>query len=255
MDPQQNAAPQPNAENSQAQQPAAQNFDGFGGPNIAYENYNDNAVQQQQQQQEVTAVPMNVVDVVNANGVVSGRKVVDSAWQRAAICLMVLTVGLVVGLVVCLMMVVNKDAEISKYKREQQLLQSDINSIYGKLGVSDLAAAISQIEDTKVLNGGDLSEIDALLTGKYNANYRLDLADTNINFVVRNGVYKVVSLGIHRESGTRRAVLYEKIADGKWKLGGFDATKADPCADSTEEEKAAIKNVIPCEAEEKDKEE
>ena len=84
------------------------------------------------------------------------------------------------------------------------------------------------------------------MTGKFGASYKLDLADANINFVIRNGVYKIVSLGIYRESGTQRVVLYEKIADGKWKLGGFDATKADACMDSTEEEKAAIDGIIPC---------
>jgi len=60
---------------------------------------------------------------------------------------------------------------------------------------------------------------------------------------------EIISLGIYRESGTKRAVLYEKIADGKWKLGGFDASKDDPCADSTDEEKEAIKSVIPCSVE------
>ena len=64
-------------------------------------------------------------------------------------------------------------------------------------------------------------------------------------------MYKIVSLGVYRESGTQRVVLYEKIADGKWKLGGFDATKADACTDSTEEEKAAIDGIIPCEKDEK----
>ena len=98
------------------------------------------------------------------------------------------------------------------------------------------------------MNGGDLNEINGLLIGKYGS-FKLDLADSNINFIRKNGVYKIVSLGIYRESGTKRAVLYEKIADGKWKLGGFDASKADPCADSTDEEKEAIKSVIPCSAE------
>ena len=247
MDPQQNNNQQANAN------PQPQNFDGFGGPNIAYENYDDNMVKQQAQaaQQDPGAVPMNVVDVVNANGVVSGRKVVDYLWQRVAVCMMVIAAGLLIGLVVSLVIVVTKNSEVASLNREKTSLNSELNSIYSKLGVSSLADAITQIDKIEVMDGGDLSEVNDLLTGKFGASYKLDLADANINFVVRNGVYKIVSLGVYRESGTQRVVLYEKIADGKWKLGGFDATKADACTDSTEEEKAAIDGIIPCEKDEK----
>ncbi|MBP5656645.1 hypothetical protein J6X15_03625 [Candidatus Saccharibacteria bacterium] len=254
MNPQQNDTQQGNMENPQAQEQNAQNFDGFGGPNIAYENYDNNAIQQQQQEQQqaASAVPMNVVDVVNANGVVSGRKVVDYTWQRGAILLGVLAGGLLLGLIVSLVIVVNLDKDIAKTKRELDTTKSELNSLYTKLGVENLTEAVTRMDSTEILNGGDLAEIDSLLTGKYNANYKLDLADANINFVTRNSIYKVVSLGIHRESGTRRAVLYEKIADGKWKLGGFDASKEDACADSTDEEKEAIKDVIPCKTDDKE---
>ena len=247
MDPQQNNNQQANAN------PQPQNFDGFGGPNIAYENYDDNMVKQQAQaaQQDPGAVPMNVVDVVNANGVVSGRKVVDYLWQRVAVCMMVIAAGLLIGLVVSLVIVVTKNSEVASLNREKTSLNSELNSIYSKLGVSSLADAITQIDKIEVMDGGDLSEVNDLLTGKFGASYKLDLADANINFVIRNGVYKIVSLGVYRESGTQRVVLYEKIADGKWKLGGFDATKADACTDSTEEEKAAIDGIIPCEKDEK----
>ena len=254
MNPQQNNTQQGNMENSQAQGQNMQNFDGFGGPNIAYENYDDNAIQQQQQaqQQAASAVPMNVVDVVNANGVVSGRKVVDYTWQRGAILLGVLAGALLLCLIVALVIVVNLDKEIAKTRREFETTQNELNSIYAKLGVDNLAEAVTRMDSTEILNGGDLDEINTLLTGKFNANYKLDLADSNINFITRNSVYKVVSLGIHRESGTQRAVLYEKISDGKWKLGGFDASKDDACTDSTDEEKEAIKGVIPCKEEDKE---
>ena len=246
MNPQQNDQQQGNQQANI--NPQAQNFDGFGGPNIAYANYDDNMVQQQAQaaQQDPGAVPMNVVDVVNANGVVSGRKVVDYLWQRVAICMIVIACGLLIGLVVSLMIVVTKNSEVASLNREKTGLNSELQSIYGKLGVGNLADAVTQIDKTETMDGGDLSEVNDLLTGKFGASYKLDLADANINFVIRNGVYKIVSLGIYRESGTQRVVLYEKIADGKWKLGGFDATKADACMDSTEEEKVAIDGIIPC---------
>ena len=224
----------------QQQDSNVQNFDGFGGANIAYENYNDQIVQQQQ---APSAVPINVV---NANGVVSGKKVVDYVWQRVAVCMLVLVIGLLAGLCVVLFLTISKSADVAKLEVEKKTIESELVSIYDHLGVSDLSGAIKRIEAKETMNGGDLAEVNTLLTNKYGANFKLDLADSNINFVVRNGVYKIVSLGIYRESGTQRAVLYEKISDGKWKLGGFDASKADPCIDSTSEEKEALDGVIPC---------
>ncbi len=202
----------------------------------------------QVQQQATGVASVNMADAVSVNNATSGRKTVDYIWQRGAVLLGVLVAGLLVCLIVALIIVVNNDKEIAKTKRELESAQNELNSIYSKVGVNDLTGVISRISSTEILNGGDLDEINTLLMGKFNANYKLDLADSNINFIIRNGVYKVVSLGVHRESGTKRAVLYEKIADGKWKLGGFDASKKDSCEDSTEEEKEAIKGVIPCEA-------
>ena len=251
MNPQDNtqANAQANTNNPQQppQDPSTQNFDGFGGANIAYENYNDQIVQQQQQQmqqqQDPGAIPINVV---NANGVVSGKKVVDYVWQRIAVCMLVLAAGLFIGLCVVLFVAISKSTAMAKLEIEKKAAESELTSIYSHLGVNDLVGAVQRIEAKETMNGGDLAEVNTLLTNKYGANYKLDLADSKSNFVVRNGVYKVVSLGIYRESGTQRAVLYEKIADGKWKMGGFDASKDDACADSTAEEKNALDGVIPC---------
>ncbi len=249
MNPQDNT--QTNTNPQQAQEPNMQQpVDGFGGAAVSYANYNDQIVQQQAAQQNAPGVPINVVNA-NAEGVVSGEKVVPYAWERVAICLGVLAAGLLIGLIISLMIVVNKSADYAKLENEKKVVESEISSVYGKMGVRDLAGAITRIEATETMNGGDLAEVNTLLTKKFGANYKLDLADSNINFIVRNGVYKVVSLGVYRESGTQRAVLYEKIADGQWKMGGFDASKGDPCTDSTEEEKLAIENVIPCSTDKK----
>ena len=104
MNPQENM--QANAGTQPQQDLNAQNSDGFGGSTIGYANYNDQIVQQQAQLQDPGAVPMNVVDIVNANGVVSGKKVVDYIWQRIAVCMIVLAAGLLIGLVAVLMIAI-----------------------------------------------------------------------------------------------------------------------------------------------------
>lgn len=252
MDPQNNNMPQDAP--MQSMQPMGDgdpNNDGFGGPSIGYENYSNEAIQnnQQTQQQEAAPIPINVINAVNANGIVSGRKVVDYTWQRGAICLTVLAAGLLIGLIVVIAMMMGKTTEIVKLEKDKEAINSNYQGILTTLGVSTKEEAIKQITDPQILDGGDLDEINTLLAYKYGANYKLDLADHNINFVRRNGLYKIVSLGVQRSSGSRRVVLYEKIADGKWILGSFDSTKDDPCADADDAEKEAIKNIITCQVE------
>lgn len=263
MDPQNNNMPQetpqgaPQGAPMQDGQPMGDGFpngDGFGGPNIAYENFSNEAIQENQQemQQEAAPIPINVINAVNANGIVSGRKVVDYTWQRGAICLLVLSAGLLIGLIVAIVMMMNVTNDNVKLQKDKEALNSNYQGILTALGVGSKEDAIKQITDPQILDGGDLDEINALLAEKYGANYKLDLADHNINFVRRNGFYKIASFGIQRSSGSRRVILYEKIADGKWILGSFDSTKDEPCADADEAEKEAIKNIITCEVEEQE---
>ena len=228
------------------------NIDGFGGPNIVYENYSTEAMQENQQaQQQDASIPINVINAVNANGIVSGRKVVDYIWQRGAICLAVLALGLLIGLIVVIMMMMGKTTENVTLKKEKEAINSNLQGILTVLNVSSKEEAIQVITEPEILDGGDLEEVSKLLTDKYGADLQLDLADHNINFVRRNGFYRIVSLGVQQESGTQRVILYEKVADGKWKLSGFDSTKDEPCEDTSEEDKVALKNIVVCEDEEK----
>ena len=261
MDPQNNTMPQETPQSApqdmpmQNGQPMGEempNGDGFGGPNIAYENFSNEAIQENQQaiQQEAAPIPINVINAVNANGIVSGRKVVDYTWQRGAICLMVLSLGLLIGLIVVIAMMMSCQNEIVKLQKDKDSINSNYQGLLTTLGVGTKEEAVVQMTDPQIVDGGDLDEINSLLAEKYGANYKLDLADHNINFIRRNGFYKVASFGIQRSSGSRRVILYERIADGKWILGSFDSTKDDPCADADDAEKEAIKNIIVCEAEE-----
>ena len=227
-------------------------IDGFGGPNIVYENYSNEVIQenQQAQQEAGSSIPINVINAVNANGIVSGRKVVDYTWQRGAICLAVLALGLLIGLIVVIVMMMGKTTEIVSLKKDRDSANNNLQGILTVLNVGSKEEAMAQITDPEILDGGDLEEVAKLLTDKYGVEFALDLADHNINFVRRNGFYRIVSLGVQQESGTRRVLLYEKVADGKWVLSGFDSTKDAPCEDATEEDKEALKNIVVCEVKE-----
>jgi hypothetical protein len=97
-----------------------------------------------------------------------------------------------------------------------------------------------------------MNEVNNLLVEKFGSDYVLDIADQNVNFVRKSGAYKLVSLGVRRDSGSVRVIMYERIADGNWIMSSFDSTnKEDPCKDSPKEEKAALSGLDVCDTGEK----
>ncbi|MCQ2568992.1 MAG: hypothetical protein MJ155_01755 [Candidatus Saccharibacteria bacterium] len=211
-------------------QPSGQNFDGFGGPNISYENY---AAPQPQQQQQVPLQP--------------ALKMVDYLWQRIVYCALAFSTVLLIGLIVAVILVGTANGSTAVAESERDKAQHDVRGLYEILGVDSQEDAVKVLTDEEeYLNGGDLMKIDNLLNGKYPA-YDIDYASSNINFVRMGNVYKVVSVGIMTNTGTKRVVLYGRIANGEWKLGGFDSdNKVDPCANSSDEEKEAIAGIFTC---------
>ncbi len=217
-----------------------QNFDGFGGPNISYESFSEPAPQPQ-------PTPQQQINVVNANGVISGRRMVDYMWQRLAYCGLVFSVIFLIGLIVAVIFVGMMNTDRATMEAEKTAMERNLNGLYQVIGASNQEEAIQTLDkESEYINGGDMAKIDKLLTGKY-GDYVVDFADSNINFVRINNMYKVVSVGIVRPNGTARALLYSLIADGNWKLGGFDsANTKDPCANSSNEEKVALQGIIVC---------
>ena len=218
-----------------------QNFDGFGGPNISYESFNEAPAPTPQ------PVAQPQINVVNANGVISGRRMVDYMWQRLAYCGLIFSLVFLIGLIVAVVFVGIVNGDKAKLETEKSNVVRNLNGLYEVIGANTQEEAVQALDkESEYLNGGDLSKIDKLLTGKY-GEYVLDFADSNINFVRINNMYKIVSLGVVRPNGTARALLYARIADGEWKLGGFDSSNTtNPCVNSSDEEKKALKGIVVC---------
>ena len=256
MDPQtQNSAPQDTqAQNAPSAEGETPNIDGFGGPNIVYENYSNDAIKENQKEQDASSIPINVINAVNANGIVSGRKVVDYIWKRGAICLMVLAMGLLVGLIIVLWMMSGKNADYVALRKEKDALNNNCQGVLTTLGASTKEEALARIANPDILDGGDLIEVNKLLAEKFGASYKLDLMDQNINFVRKSGYYNIVSLGVQRPGGSVRAILYKKVADGKWVMSSFDSAGEEPCASMEDDEKTVLSNIIVCEVQEEESE-
>ena len=221
-------------------------FDGFGGPNISYESFNSPEEQAkidtEKKTEEVT------ISLTNANGVVSGRPTVDYSWKNIAKALMgvsaIFLVGMVISVVICVMQI----DSATQADKEKQNTKSQISQLYELIGAADQASAAEALSlEKQYMNGSDFTSVDKLLTTRFGANYVIDYDESNINYLRINGKYKVLSLGIVQVTGTKRVVLYQKIANGEWTMGKFNTDELKPCADVEGDEAKAIKGIIDCE--------
>ena len=190
---------------------------------------------------------MNVVNAVNANGVVSGRKVVDYVWQRAAICAMIIGAGLLIAIIALIIIMNNINVANAKLESSVAETNNRLKDIYSALKVEDQSSALTVIGQDQMLTGSDIAQIKALLTKKYGAVTTFDATDVATNLVKVNGVYKVASLKMTNAAGTARALAYAKLADNQWKLAAYNAADAkNPCKDSSDEEKEAFAGIVEC---------
>lgn len=190
---------------------------------------------------------MNVVNAVNANGVVSGRKVVDYVWQRAAICAMIIGAGLLIAIIALIIIMNNINVANAKLESSVTETNNRLKDIYSALKVEDQSSALTVIGQDQMLTGSDIAQIKALLTKKYGAVTTFDATDVATNLVKVNGVYKVASLKMTNAAGTARALVYAKLADNQWKLAAYNAADAkNPCKDSSDEEKEAFAGIVEC---------
>lgn len=192
-------------------------------------------------------VQMNVVNAVNANGIVSGRKVVDYIWQRVAICAMVIGGGLLIAIVAMLFFVNSLSVAETKSSAERNHNQNQLNDIYAALGVEDQGAALKAISRDEYLSGSDLNQIKALLTQKFGTVSSIDYSADKFNVVKANKTYRVAAIQMSNAAGKTKVYLYSKVADGVWKIANYNAAdEVNPCKNSSDEEKDALTPLIKC---------
>jgi hypothetical protein len=190
---------------------------------------------------------MNVVNAVNANGIVSGRKVVDFIWQRVGVCAIIIAAGCFIALIITIIVANSYNVESVKRGLERDALQEKISDIYKAMKVDDQSGAMTSLSKEDAFDGADLGQIVVLVTGKYGTNLEFDYSDNSKNFLRKNGVYKVLGLNIKTSAGSVPVMLYSPVAKASWKFAAYDATnKDDPCEKSTADEKAALKNIVTC---------
>lgn len=192
-------------------------------------------------------VQMNVVNAVNANGVVSGRKVVDYIWKRVAICGLVIAGGMFIAVIVMVFIANAFNGNAIKQEEEKIAANDKLTEIYNALNVQSHEDALTTLAKDEILTGSDIQQLRAVITQKYGAITTIDPNDTSVNFIKSNGMYRVASLKMTNAAGTSRALFYARKADNVWKAAAFDtADDKNPCKDSTDEEKKALFGVVSC---------
>lgn len=190
---------------------------------------------------------MNVVNAVNANGVVSGRKVVDYIWQRVAICAMILIAGLFIAVIVMVIIANNINVDATKQEAAKNEANSKLTDIYNAIGVDNQSDALTTLGQSEMLTGNDIKQINTLLVKKYGSVTSFDATNDAQNLIKVNGMFKVASLGMTNAAGKARAILYARLSDNVWKVAAYDETNQDnPCKNSSDEEKSALFGILSC---------
>jgi len=222
-------------------------------PNIKPQNDFLNAVKTATpDQMDVTStragdVQMNVVNAINANGIVSGRKVVDYIWQRVAICAMIIGGGLLLAIVAALIFINNLNISETKARADYNFAKKELSDIYETLGVEGQADALKLIGRDEYLSGSDLKQIKALLLKKFGTVSTVDYNAEKVNLVKYNKTYRVAVVQMSNAAGKTKAYLYAKAVDGVWKLANYNAAdETNPCKDSSDEEKEALTPLVKC---------
>jgi len=212
--------------------------DGFGGPNIAYEKFGE----PEKPKDEDTKINVNLV---NGNGVVSGKKMVSSVWRVMTIVMLMVSISCIAGVVYSFMEQKALSHEVRELSQTGQSAKGQLSSLLAALGASDAGGAIEAATKIDILNGDDIESLQKLVGSN-----KIDFTKNSLNFVQRNGQYTVASLNL----GGVRTVFYKDSADGVWKKAAFDASEKKHCKNSSEEELRAIRSVLVCNADEEQEE-
>ena len=226
-----------------------QNNDAFGSPNIAFENFNDNANQQLAPKDDKSGSDKNYapINLINTNGLVSGQKVVDESWRKIAICAIVISVGCLLGVMVSVFLTNRAMTEANRLTSELSKRENELSSIYDLLGVTERGSALGLIASPEMLTGTDIQNLNQLMAERFGTDFKFDFSKAETNFVVKNGAYKILSLDVLKDDKQLRVIFYAKSVDGVWHIVEIDKNaEEDPCLNMSDSDKAALKLIDIC---------
>lgn len=181
------------------------------------------------------------LNVINANGIISGQKVVNGTWRTFAVVMVILFLIAAAGAGYLFYMYSSVEKDRSDLSEKSGSYSSRLESLYSVLGVSNQADALSAAKgEDVVLSQTEILGLKEALKGSYEIS-SIDFSHEG-TFIKRVGSYKVFSF----YSGTDHVVAYV-AKDGKWKMLSYSDTATRPCSDYTQLEQNVVDKALGCE--------
>ncbi len=181
------------------------------------------------------------LNVINANGIISGQKVVNGTWRTFAVVMVILFLIAAAGAGYLFYIYSSVEKDRSDLSEKSGSYSAKLESLYSVLGVSSQADALSAVNgEDVVLSQTEILGLKEALKGSYEIS-SIDFSHEG-TFIKRVGSYKVFSF----YSGTDHVVAYV-AKDGKWKMLSYSDTATRPCSDYTQLEQNVVDKALGCE--------
>jgi uncharacterized lipoprotein YehR (DUF1307 family) len=180
------------------------------------------------------------IHVVNANGIVSGTKLVNSMWRPLCIALIVVIILLAGGLVWVILKNNESAVEYRELSATSRTASSNLTALYEQLGVDTQEEAVFAASVGGVLDGAAISSLNDTLTTQF-GEFAIDYTQVDFNSVQRVGGYKIVKIAIN----DKKYVAFAKD-DNVWTVVEFVETLRDRCEGYSDEARLVVDKILSC---------
>lgn len=180
------------------------------------------------------------INVVNANGIVSGVKLVNGMWRTLSVVFLIVILVLGVGLAFVFLKYDDANTKYNELVTMSNETNADLNALYSQLGVNNQEEAVFAASFGGALDGTTLSTLKDALSSQI-GELSIDYTQSDFNSVQRTGGYKVVKLVINN----KKYVAYAK-SDNVWTVVEFIESLYDRCEGYSDESRLVVDKVLGC---------
>lgn len=180
------------------------------------------------------------INVVNANGIVSGVKLVNGMWRTLSVAFLIVILALGAGLAFVFLKYDDANTKYGELATTSNETNADLNALYSQLGVNNQEEAVFAASFGGALDGTTLSTLKDALSSQI-GELSIDYTQSDFNSVQRTGGYKVVKLVINN----KKYVAYAK-SDNAWTVVEFVESLYDRCEGYSDESRLVVDKVLGC---------
>lgn len=180
------------------------------------------------------------INVVNANGIVSGVKLVNGMWRTLSVAFLIVILALGAGLAFVFLKYDDANTKYNELVTTSNETKADLNALYSQLGVNNQEEAVFAASFGGALDGITLSTLKDALSSQI-GELSIDYTQSDFNSVQRTGGYKVVKLVINN----KKYVAYAK-SDNVWTVVEFVESLYDRCEGYSDESRLVVDKVLGC---------